>query len=81
MENWKILSTVPNFGNTNFQPLFLIFSIILLASIRSFTEGSLLHSMVAIAPAHASLQTTSLICVKNSMLHFCLQHLLSKILQ
>ena len=33
------LSTVPNFGDTNFESLFLIFLIILFASIKSFSVG------------------------------------------
>ena len=39
------------------------------------SECSVLHSMRAIAHAHANTRTTSLICVKSSTHHFCLWHL------
>ena len=46
-----------------------------------FNYTSLPHFMCAIAHARVSRRATSLMCVKNSMLLFCLWHLLSATLE
>ena len=44
------------------------------ATYTELTHSSLVHLMCAIASAHARTCATRLMCVKNSMRHFCLWH-------
>ena len=48
---------------------------------RGWCYISLFHLMHVIAPTHASTCTTSLMHVKKCTCHFCLWHLLSRILE